>query len=42
MKAKSDFINEIKSRGFIYQASDIEDLDKIMNKKNMAVILVLI
>ena len=35
MKVKSDFINEIKSRGFIYQASDIEDLDVIMNKKTI-------
>ena len=32
MKFKSDFINEINDRGFIYQASDIEDLDKIMKK----------
>ena len=35
MKVKSDFINEIKSRGFIYQASDIDDLNIIMNKKTI-------
>ncbi len=35
MSIKSDFINEIKNRGFIYQASDIEDLDKIINKKSI-------
>ena len=29
MKIKSEFLNEIKKRGFIYQASDIENLDKI-------------
>ncbi len=33
MKIKSEFLNEIKKRGFIYQASDIENLDKIMSKK---------
>ena len=27
MKYKSDFLNEISSRGFIYQASDIDDFD---------------
>ena len=35
MKIKSDFINEIKSRGFIYQASEINDLDMIMSKKKI-------
>ena len=35
MKIRSDFINEIKSRGFIYQTSDIDDLDIIMNKKSI-------
>ena len=33
MTFKSDFINEIKSRGFIYQSTDLEDLDKIMSQK---------
>tara|TARA_Y100000590_G_scaffold252387_1_gene283363 strand:- start:1211 stop:2449 length:1239 start_codon:yes stop_codon:yes gene_type:complete len=32
---KSEFLNEISSRGFIYQASDIEELDKVMNKKSI-------
>ena len=36
MKIKSEFLNEIKKRGFIYQASDIENLDKIMSKKNIS------
>jgi len=35
MKYKSDFINEIHSRGFIYQSSDIVDLDIIMNNKKI-------
>ena len=39
MTQKSDFINEIKQRGFIYQSSDIEDLDNLMlNKKITAYI----
>ena len=33
MTFKSDFINEITSRGFVYQSTDLEDLDKIMMKK---------
>ncbi len=34
MALKSDFLNEIETRGFIYQSSDIEELDKILiNKK---------
>ena len=33
MTFKTDFINEIKSRGFIYQSTDLEDLDKIMSQK---------
>ena len=33
---KSDFLNEIKSRGFIYQASDIDSLDEILTKKSVA------
>jgi len=32
---KSNFINEISTRGFIYQATDIEDLDTLMNQKNI-------
>ena len=32
---KSDFLNEINSRGFIYQSSEIEELDKLMNKKSV-------
>ena len=35
MKYKSDFINEISSRGFIYQSSDIENLDKIMSQSSI-------
>ena len=33
MKLKSDFLAEIESRGFIYQISDIENLDKLLSKK---------
>ena len=32
---KSEFLNEINSRGFIHQASDIIGLDKLMNKKKI-------
>ena len=35
MKYKSDFLNEINSRGFIYQASDIQELDNLMCKKKI-------
>jgi len=35
MNYKSDFLNEISSRGFIYQSSDIEDLDALMLKKKI-------
>ncbi len=35
MKYKSDYLNEINQRGFIYQASDIEELDKLMSKKSI-------
>ena len=35
MKFNSEFLNEIQSRGFIYQSADIEELDKIMNKKKI-------
>ena len=33
MKFKSDFLKEIQSRGFIYQSSDIEQLDDLISKK---------
>ena len=36
MKYKSEFLNEISVRGFVYQASDIEDLDKLMSKKKIS------
>ncbi len=36
MKYKSEFLNEISLRGFVYQASDIEDLDKLMSKKKIS------
>ena len=36
MTQKSDFINEIKQRGFVYQATDIDELEKIMSKKSVA------
>ena len=29
---KSDFLNEIKSRGFIHQISEIEELDELMRQ----------
>jgi len=32
---KSDFLQEISSRGFIYQSSDIENLDKLICKKKI-------
>ncbi len=32
MTHKSEFLKEIESRGFIYQSSDIEGLDKLMSK----------
>ena len=35
MKFKSNFLEEISSRGFIYQASDIENLDELMSKKKI-------
>ena len=31
---KSDFLNEINTRGFIYQSSEMEELDSIISKKN--------
>ena len=35
MTYKSDFLNEIDSRGFIYQSSDIEDLDNLISRKKI-------
>tara|TARA_B100000575_G_C23134386_1_gene658643 strand:+ start:387 stop:1634 length:1248 start_codon:yes stop_codon:yes gene_type:complete len=35
MKIKSEFINEINQRGFIYQASEIEQLDSIMDNSSI-------
>ena len=32
---KSDFLNEINSRGFIHQGSNINTLDELMNKKRI-------
>jgi len=32
---KSNFLNEISARGFIHQATDIEDLDTLMNQRNI-------
>ena len=36
MKFKSDFLNEINARGFIYQGIDIENLDKIILKNKIS------
>ena len=36
MKFKSGFIKEISDRGFVYQSSDIEDLDNLMSKEKIA------
>ena len=35
MNYKSDFIHEIQSRGFLYQATDIQELDLLMSKKSI-------
>ncbi len=35
MKFKSEFLNEIKERGFIYQNTDIENLDNIITKNKI-------
>ena len=35
MKYKSEFLNEIDSRGFIYQSSDTEELDLLMLSKKI-------
>ncbi len=36
MTFKSEFLNEIYNRGFIYQSSDIEELDKLMKNQSIA------
>ena len=36
MKLKSEFLNEIKKRGFIYQDTDIENLDTIISKNKIS------
>ena len=36
MKFKSEFLNEIKDRGFIYQDTDIENLDIIISRKKIS------
>ena len=36
MKYKSEFLNEINERGFIYQHIDIEDLDNLMSKNKIS------
>ncbi len=36
MNFKSAFLHEIYSRGFIYQSTDLNDLDNIMNKKKVS------
>ena len=36
MKLKSEFLNEIKERGFIYQHTEIEDLDRVMSKEKIS------
>ncbi len=35
MSLKSEFLNEIKTRGFIYQTAEIEELDKILLRKKI-------
>ena len=35
MNYKSDFLNEISTRGFIYQSSNIEELDTLLLKKKI-------
>ena len=32
---KSDFLNEISSRGFVFQSSEIEELDNLISKKKI-------
>ena len=36
MKLKSEFLNEIKERGFIYQDTDITNLDNIISKNKIS------
>ncbi len=36
MKFKSEFLNEIKERGFLYQDTDIENLDKLISKNKIS------
>tara|TARA_B100001057_G_scaffold434805_1_gene464714 strand:- start:61 stop:1299 length:1239 start_codon:yes stop_codon:yes gene_type:complete len=36
MKFKSEFLNEISSRGFVYQNIEIDNLDKIMSKNKIS------
>ena len=36
MTFKSEFINEIINRGFIYQSTDLEELDKIIKNKSIS------
>ena len=36
MEYKSDFLNEIYSRGFIYQSTDLFELDKLMKNKKIS------
>ena len=36
MKFKSEFLNEIKERGFIYQDTDITNLDNIISKNKIS------
>ena len=36
MKFKSEFLNEIKERGFIYQEIEIENLDNVMSKNKIS------
>ena len=36
MNFKSEFLNEINERGFIYQHIDIEDLDNLMSKNQIS------
>ena len=36
MKFKSEFLNEINQRGFIYQHIDIDNLDKLISKNKIS------
>ena len=35
MKFKSEFLNEIYERGFIYQDTEIDNLDQILSKNKI-------